>query len=146
MYIVEISVKRLIFYTPFSLFEEKRSLQKKLLGSMYLYYYLTSYRKSLKSETMTMHAPWRGGESRNTKEENPGTNPAIFHHKCCSLFSAILAYNLPFFCGTPVVRVTGLKRTSDLIRITVEGDKEYNGKASMYYFSMGEDGIARSLV
>jgi hypothetical protein len=41
-----------------------------------------------------------------------------------------------------VERVTGLKRTSDLIRITVEGDKEYNGKASgypsMYYFSMGK--------
>jgi len=81
MFIVEISVKRRIFYAPFSLFEEKEAFRKNCQGSMYLSYYLTSYRKSLKSETMTMHAPWRGGGmSRNTKEENPGTNPAIFHH------------------------------------------------------------------
>jgi hypothetical protein len=56
------------------------------------------------------------------------------------------SFHIPFFYGTPVVRVTGLKRTSDLIRRTVEGNKEYKGKASMYYFSIGEDGTARSLV
>jgi hypothetical protein len=62
MYIVEISVKRLIFYTSFSLFEEKKeAFRKKLLRSMYLSYYLTSYRKSLMSETMTATRGGGGG-------------------------------------------------------------------------------------